>query len=52
MALWRTGTFLRNVNMVVAANSERFIIARDEPLLRSVVRKANWTSGYRDKASG
>ena len=31
--------FLRNVNVVVAANSERFVIARDEPLLRSVVRK-------------
>ncbi len=37
--------FLRNTNMVVAANSERFVIARDEPLLRSVVRKgklAQW----------
>ena len=31
--------FLRNTNIVVAANSERFVIARDEPLLRSVVRK-------------
>ena len=31
--------FLRNANVVVAANSERFVIARDEPLLRSVVRK-------------
>ncbi|MGC9971422.1 MAG: DUF4238 domain-containing protein [Bryobacteraceae bacterium] len=31
--------FLRNVNAVVAANSERFVIARDEPLLRSIVRK-------------
>ena len=31
--------FLRNTNLVVAANSERFVIARDEPLLRSVVRK-------------
>jgi hypothetical protein len=31
--------FLRNVNIVVAANSERFVIARDEPLLRSIVRK-------------
>ncbi len=31
--------FLRNTNVVVAANSERFVIARDEPLLRSVVRK-------------
>ena len=40
--------FLRNVNMVVAANSERFIIARDEPLLRSVVRKGKldqWLPG-------
>lgn len=32
-------SFLRQVNVVVAANSERFVIARDEPLLRSVVRK-------------
>jgi hypothetical protein len=42
--------FLRNVNMVVAANSERFIIARDEPLLRSVVRKGKldqWLPGQR-----
>lgn len=40
--------FLRNVNMVVAANSDRFIIARDEPLLRSVVRKGKldeWQRG-------
>ena len=40
--------FLRNVNMVVAANSDRFVIARDEPLLRSVVRKGKldqWQRG-------
>ena len=40
--------FLRNVNMVVAANSERFVIAKDEPLLRSVVRKGKldqWQRG-------
>lgn len=42
--------FLRNINMVVAANSERFVIARDEPLLRSVVRKGKldqWLPGQR-----
>lgn len=40
--------FLRNTNMVVAANSERFVIARDEHLLRSVVRKGKldqWQRG-------
>ena len=34
--------------MVVAANSERFVIARDEYLLRSVVRKGKldqWQRG-------
>jgi|SRR5579871_431304 len=44
--------FLRNVNMVVAANSERFVIARDEPLLRSVVRKGKldqWQRGSQFK---
>jgi hypothetical protein len=43
-------SFLRNVNMVVTENSERFVIARDEPLLRSVVRKARldqWLPGQR-----
>jgi hypothetical protein len=42
--------FLRNTNVVVAANSERFVIARDEPLLRSVVRKGKldqWQPGSR-----
>jgi hypothetical protein len=42
--------FLRNVNVVVAANSERFVIARDEPLLRSIVRKGKldqWRPGQR-----
>lgn len=42
--------FLRNVNVVVAANSERFVIARDEPLLRSIVRKGKldqWRPGPR-----
>jgi hypothetical protein len=37
---------------VVAANSERFVIARDEPLLRSVVRKGKldqWQPGPRFK---
>ncbi|MBK9170034.1 MAG: DUF4238 domain-containing protein [Bryobacterales bacterium] len=37
--------FWRNTNMVVAGNSDRFVIARDEPLLRSVVRQgklAQW----------
>jgi hypothetical protein len=41
-------SFLRNTNMVVAANSDRFVIARDEPLLRSVVRKGQldqWQRG-------
>lgn len=44
--------FLRNTNVVVAANSERFVIARDEALLRSVVRKGNldqWQAGSRFK---
>ena len=42
--------FLRKVNIVVAANSERFVIARDEPLLRSIVRKGKldqWLPGPR-----
>jgi hypothetical protein len=42
--------FLRNVNLVVAANSDRFVIARDEALLRSVVLKGKldqWRTGPR-----
>jgi hypothetical protein len=38
--------------MVVAANSERFIIARDEELLRSIVKKGKldeWQPGRRFK---
>ena len=31
--------FVRHVNLMVAANSEQFAIARDEPLLRSLVRR-------------
>jgi hypothetical protein len=44
--------FLRSVNLVVAANSERFVIAREEALLRSLVRKAKldqWQPGSRVK---
>jgi hypothetical protein len=44
--------FLRNTNVVVAANSERFIIAKEEALLRSIVRKGNldeWLPGPRMK---
>lgn len=44
--------FLRNTNLVVAANSERFVIAREEPLLRSLVRKGKlgqWQPGPRFK---
>lgn len=44
--------FLRHTNLVVAANSERFVIAREEPLLRSLVRKGKldqWQSGPRFK---
>lgn len=44
--------FLRQVNLVVAANSERFVIAREEALLRSLVRKAKldqWQPGSRVK---
>jgi len=42
--------FLRHTNLVVAANSERFVIAREEPLLRSLVRKGKldqWQPGPR-----
>jgi hypothetical protein len=45
-------TFLRSTNVVVAANSERFVIARDEALLRSVVKKGKldqWQAGPRFK---
>jgi hypothetical protein len=42
--------FLRNTNVIVAANSERFVIARDEPLLRSVVRKGKLEQ-WRDRDS-
>ena len=44
--------FLRHTNLVVAANSERFVIAREEPLLRSLVRKGKldrWQPGPRFK---
>ena len=44
--------FLRHTNLVVAANSERFVIAREEPLLRSLVRKGHqsrWWWGCREK---
>ena len=44
--------FLRHTNVVVAANSERFVIAREEPLLRSIVRKGKldqWQPGPRLK---
>jgi Protein of unknown function (DUF4238) len=43
---------LRSTNMVVAANSERFVIARDEELLRSIVKKGKldeWQTGRRFK---
>lgn len=42
--------FLRHTNVVVAANSERFVIAKEEPLLRSLVRKGKldqWLPGQR-----
>ena len=42
--------FLRTANLVVAANSERFVIARDELLLRSIVKKGKldqWQPGPR-----
>ncbi len=40
--------FLRYINLVMAANSERFVSAREEPLLRSLVRKGKleqWQAG-------
>jgi hypothetical protein len=39
--------FLRNTNLVVAANSVLFVIARDEPLLRSVVKKGKLAAWQR-----
>lgn len=44
--------FLRHTNVVVAANSERFVIAKEELLLRSIVRKGKldqWQPGPRFK---
>jgi hypothetical protein len=44
--------FLRHVNLVVAANSERFVIASDGLLLKSLVRKGKldqWQPGPRFK---
>lgn len=44
--------FLRHINLVVAANSERFVIAKEEALLRSLVRKGKldqWQPGARMK---
>jgi hypothetical protein len=49
-----TKHILRSTNLMVAANSERFVIARDEPLLRSIVRKGKlhqWQSWRRFKVN-
>ena len=46
--------FLRHTNLVVTANSERFVIAREEPLLGSLVRKGKldqWQPGPRFKTN-